>query len=314
MINLKKINPKKAISLLGMILMLASFAFITRRVLQFDIEFAFSFAEMPGLVLNSMFIGSNIVISAFFFWWLLQNLSGLRLEKHFSVMVYCIANLYKYLPGSVMYALGRNRLALEVDELGHAKVFGATLIEAIFAALAALIFAGLLAFGHFSYVVMQADSLIWAIAGTVVFVGTIAAFFFRKKLASAIRTFVKGAGGFNIRIAFWMAIRSFLIMLIMGASFVFTLMLVGQPVTLQQFAPLMGMYILSWLLGFMIPGVPGGLGVREAAVLMIMSGAAPEYLLITAVIIHRMLSIGGDVFAYVFALLYKKWGHTNANY
>jgi len=305
-------NPKKAVSVLGTVLMLVSVIFIARRILQTDIEFSFYVAEIPWLVLISAFIGSNTVISAFFFWWLVQRLTGCKLERRFSVLVYCISNLYKYLPGSVMYALGRNRLAVEVDGISHAKVFGATLIEGVFSVLAALAFAGLFASGQFYDAIRRVNVSIWIVTGVViggvVLTGAVLAFFFRKRLALALHTFVEGTGGFSIRIIFWVAARSFLVMFITGMGFVFVLALLGHPLALQQFTLLMGMYALSWMLGFMVPGAPGGLGVREAALLLVVGGTVEESLLVTAVIMHRVLSIGGDVLAYIFALVAV---HTN---
>lgn len=61
---------------------------------------------------------------------------------------------------------------------------------------------------------------------------------------------------------------------------------------LGQFA---AMFMLAWLAGFIIPVAPGGLGVREAALLALAGNALPAANLLAAVLALRVASMGGDL-------------------
>lgn len=297
---------KKAVSALGTLLMLASFAFIIQRIMQYDIDFSFPPLTWVGLLLVALAIGCGLIFAAFNFRWLLGSLSNLYLEPRFTIKIYCISNLYKYLPGSVMYVLGRNRLALDIKGLTHAKVAGATVSEGLFIAIAATIISGLFIYSYFVYFVSRIDSIIWTTIGLLVLILIIGAIFFRKKLIAGISAFGEGVSGFSFRAMARLMGACVLIMLVLGGSFVVLLMILGQPVASYQVTTIIGLYVLSWLVGFMTPGAPGGLGVREAVMLMVMDGVMDENLLIYAAVIHRVLTIGGDVIAYGIALVYAK--------
>ena len=54
------------------------------------------------------------------------------------------------------------------------------------------------------------------------------------------------------------------------------------------------MFLLAWLIGFITPGAPGGIGVREASVLVTTSaimGPGPALLFAAAT---RIVTLGGD--------------------
>jgi len=295
---------KKAISVLGTVLMIASFVFIVRRIMQYDIDLSFSPLMWIGLLLVALAIGCGLIFAGFNYRWLLGNLSGLYLEPRLTIKTYCVANLYKYLPGSVMYVLGRNRLALDIEGLTHAKVAGATVLEGLFIALAATVIAGLFIYNYFVYFASRISSIIWAIIGLLVLVLVIGATFFRKNLLAGLKAFTEGVRGFNL----WAMVRLMgacvLIMLVLGGSFVVLLIMLGQPVALHQVTTIIGLYVLSWLVGFMTPGAPSGLGVREAVMLMVMGGVMDEYVLVYAAVVHRVLTIIGDIIAYGIAWAY----------
>ncbi len=60
----------------------------------------------------------------------------------------------------------------------------------------------------------------------------------------------------------------------------------------SQFAAL---FLLAWLAGFVVPVAPGGLGVREAALLALAAGGAPAAPMLAAVLALRITSILGDL-------------------
>lgn len=60
-----------------------------------------------------------------------------------------------------------------------------------------------------------------------------------------------------------------------------------------------GLFLLSWLVGFVIPIAPGGLGVREAAGVALMSGIIGIEQAFTLQISMRAMTLGGDVILFL---------------
>ena len=59
----------------------------------------------------------------------------------------------------------------------------------------------------------------------------------------------------------------------------------------------MDAYLLSWLLGFLMPGVPGGVNICETATTRFIQ----EDIVLLAIVIFRFVNILGDLMAYLHA-------------
>jgi len=86
-----------------------------------------------------------------------------------------------------------------------------------------------------------------------------------------------------------------------------TLMVLGQVVTLELGFAIIGLYLLAWLAGFITPGAPSGLGIREVVMVMFLEDFVSITVLTTAMVMHRVLTILGDFGSYTFAkVLYTR--------
>jgi uncharacterized membrane protein YbhN (UPF0104 family) len=66
------------------------------------------------------------------------------------------------------------------------------------------------------------------------------------------------------------------------------------------------MYSLSWLAGYITPGVPGGIGIREAMMTVLFESNVVSETIVSTMLIFRIINIIGDVFAYILlALIYR---------
>ncbi len=72
----------------------------------------------------------------------------------------------------------------------------------------------------------------------------------------------------------------------------------NDTVSLSKAIVLTGAYLFAWLIGFVTPGAPGGIGVREAVMLLVCS-AADEELVIAFVLLMRIGSIVADIIAWI---------------
>jgi hypothetical protein len=66
-------------------------------------------------------------------------------------------------------------------------------------------------------------------------------------------------------------------------------------------------FALAWILGFLAPGAPAGLGVRESIMLLLLAGAAPEADLLLFVLLARVVTMLGDAICFAVGWLDSKW-------
>lgn len=119
-------------------------------------------------------------------------------------------------------------------------------------------------------------------------------------------TALAGAAGLSAllilsRRSLWRALAC---QLVAFGAFALAAMLVGaallpEGIRAGHFAAL---FLLAWLAGFVIPVAPGGLGVREAALLALGGATVPAPALLTAVLALRVASVLGDLLYGLIAL------------
>jgi len=57
--------------------------------------------------------------------------------------------------------------------------------------------------------------------------------------------------------------------------------------------------VAAWIVGFVTPGAPGGLGVREAAMVLLGKGSTSTDLLLMTALLFRLVTFSGDVICFV---------------
>lgn len=63
-------------------------------------------------------------------------------------------------------------------------------------------------------------------------------------------------------------------------------------------------FSLSWILGFLAPGAPAGLGVREGIMILILGGVASDEALLAFVLLARLTTLLGDILAFAFGSMW----------
>lgn len=177
--------------------------------------------------------------------------------------IYARGVLMKYLPGSVFQYVSRQvegaRTGIEQGRLAKSVVIevGLHLVSSMSVAAACL------AFDRQPFVALAAA------AGVVA-----AALAARRALLTALAFQIVAFGAFALAAV-----------LIGGA-------VLPAGAGLSHFA---AMFLLAWLAGFVVPVAPGGIGVREAALLALAGASWPAAGLLAATLALRAASIAGDV-------------------
>jgi len=309
-VNARKIDKKKLVDWAGRILMIVSVILIIWKVIQYDIDF--SVLVLPSVIvvlaLSALVYGASIFFTSFNFRWLIEILSGISVPKTLAVSVYCSSNLYKYIPGNIMHFVGRNRLAVEVEELKHDEVAFATIMDNLFLCLAAVVISVICVLNYFVEYLRQIHipDYMFIAAGAAIFILIVLAVIFRRRLAKWLKKYTEIIKRFSPLSALKLMLVSALRLLALAVTFFAVLAVLGQAITLDIIPQIIGLFVLSWVAGFLIPGAPGGLGVREMIMITFMGDTLDQSILLTSTIIHRVVCILGDIAAWGISLLYSR--------
>lgn len=303
----------KKLKIVGYIAMVISFVFIVRSLLNMDIDF--SYFDNPVMMVLQMippafFVAMNCFIGGFAWRIILQFLSEKkeRLALRPIMSVYTKSNIAKYMPGNVMHFAGRNLLGKELG-LSQFSMLTATILEMVIL----LLTAGLLV------VIFFRDSLITTfdflisnptyikIALIVISVGIVcvilAVLYLRKKekyVAIIKQIFSRRFIAVFCKTALCYTAN----FMITGFSFYYSFQyILGIDVNLGL---IFSANIISWVVGYIIPGAPGGIGIKEAILALLLSGVYGKDMVLLGAIIQRIISILGDVIAFVINIVVEK--------
>lgn len=178
-----------------------------------------------------------------------------------TVAIYGPAVIAKYIPGSI-FQYGSRQLNGAEFGLGQKAMAKASLAEAAIHIPAALLCAGVLWLGG-GFVGLGALGLAGLAAGAI-----------------AARGIVRAAG---LQIAFF-------------AAFAALMMAIASLATsASDPAQLTAMFMLAWVAGFLVPVAPGGIGVRESALLALAVPAEQTALVLAFALLTRLATTLGDL-------------------
>lgn len=73
------------------------------------------------------------------------------------------------------------------------------------------------------------------------------------------------------------------------------------------YAPLTAAFAMAWVLGFVTPGAPAGLGVREGVMALVLAGSMPGHDLLAIILASRLMTIIGDGMSFLLsAVTYRR--------
>ncbi|MCK8059984.1 MULTISPECIES: lysylphosphatidylglycerol synthase domain-containing protein [unclassified Fusibacter] len=297
---------KRIMNLIGNILMILSFAFIAERIIKFNVDFSDLYSlRLMMIVITSVITYAILVITlAKIFETLLGKLTRSIIVKNSTIKLYCKSNLYKYLPGNIFHYIGRNQIAID-NEIKHYAVIATTLMEMILliftAIITSIIFAGEFAVTylmkrHILNEVYYGLGLLLIAACLIILVNI---------KNSTVRNYIEKMKDQLRHVGFAVTIKIIVLYMITfivnAVMFMMVLACVGGTLDLGLVLPIIGMYSLSWVIGFVTPGAPAGIGIREAMMSVFLFGIVQENLVVTAVLLYRAVTIFGDVLGYVIA-------------
>ncbi|SDH50722.1 hypothetical protein [Roseospirillum parvum] len=195
--------------------------------------------------------------------------------------VYARANLLKYLPGNVFHFGGRQAMGA-LHGWPHGRLAEASLAEvALMPGLALLLGLGLGA-GRLVPAGLLPGDVNWlavACAMALLLVGLLARW--RRLPLGAV---LRAAGWLGL---FYLGLGGLAVAVLVGLG--------GALPPPADLAALAGAFLLAWTAGFLVPGAPGGLGVRESVFVLLAAPLAPEATVLAAALGVRLATTLGDL-------------------
>jgi glycosyltransferase 2 family protein len=226
--------------------------------------------------------------------WVLQELNQPVKSSHF-ILVYLKTNIAKYLPGNVWHHYGRIVAAKNATVSTGAATLSVVLEPVLLAAAALVI---VILFGtQFTAV---NTNIVWQILQLLCLLVILCALhprFLNPVIQFAYKLKAKKLDHDTNSVSFKLEryplrplLGEFGFLGLRSAGFILTVFALA-PLHLNQIPLLLGAFSFAWLLGFVVPGAPGGLGVFEATAIALLQSHFPAALVISAIALYRLISI-----------------------
>ncbi len=294
-------KKSKVMNGIGMVLTVLAVLFLVQRMMALHVDFAKLITPMNmAMTMIMPFFAILVIFINSYCWKLsLQFFSGNFVQTGSSFRAYAQANLMKYLPGNIGHYAGRQFFGAELG-ISQAALIKASVLEILYSTLSMVCCCALFCVPNitgktddwFSEVFFKKIAVVFCI---LFLLACIVFYCLRKnKYVSVCMNFVRSR-------VFWDTF--FLSFLLCSFGTILSAMeyvvLLGQYGTVgfrNVFIVLSANYVAVFL-GFVTPGAPGGIGVREAVLVSILSPFFQEELVILAAVMHRIVLILGDLYA-----------------
>ncbi|MDL2236869.1 hypothetical protein LJC56_03430 [Christensenellaceae bacterium OttesenSCG-928-K19] len=301
----KKIPWGKIAKIAGGILTVVSIIFVIRYFIQMDIDF--SLLLNPQIILSIILSGATTSFALFLLacGWktILGMFSTQPIPTATVVEIYGQANLSKYVPGNFMHYAMRNILGKKYD-LSQKHMLISSILELMLVVLAGIVLVAAFAWNGLIATIRQTlaegilkkEWIVLLVIAAVIVVIALLVYMKKKGYLSSLRR-KSIVATFSIYAAS---------LFVNSIAFFITLLFIDAQAALQAPFTICGFFLISWLVGTLVPGAPGGLGIREYVMLLLLAQFFSETDIALVLIVSRLGSVLGDVLMYLVALLLKK--------
>ena len=196
---------------------------------------------------------------------------------------FTMTQVAKYIPGNIAHLIGRG-LYLRGNTLTDPQIVKATLIELAVIPTGALVCILLLgSMGYLTGLAPRIPPAIWWLCTLAAPVAVLATIVAAERWGLKISRFLP-----SLLISTGLAM---MFMATLGLTFAITFQTVGTAPLIS----LAGASILAWLIGFLTPGAPGGIGIREAMLVALLGGLNQADNVLIAAVMFRIVTTLGDV-------------------
>jgi uncharacterized membrane protein YbhN (UPF0104 family) len=294
---------KKLATYIGRVFVVLSFIFLFFVIKGLDFSKLYPLFELNWVykfIFLSIFFALIYLFNASAWGDMLEIITKKRFSKVY-IPIYLKTVVLKYLPGNVFHFLGRHILSKEED-ISHKEILLSNTLE---------------------IVMLLCSVLFWLMLGTIfvdfklnlfdlITLDRISLFVISAIIALLLTLFIIYKG-YQDRLLNRLTLKIF----IKNSLFLFgsalSLLLVfylffDLDFSVESFLETIFVALIAWLLGFVIPGAPGGIGIRESIYIVLLPSflAISKEIVVAAALIYRVVSISGEALTYLMAkILYR---------
>lgn len=238
-------------------------------------------------------------------WKMLLQARGHHIHYLPLVRILFVTQIAKYLPGNVGHHVGRVALAKRSLAVPAGDSIATLLQEGALLCLGATVVALICMLlqpttGHMLPVIGM--PILWVTA-SILTLGLAALAVLNQARRSSRLASVRGLGWLMAAVPDWHTTRKTIgvysaVNVLNGAGMVLIAwLLVDDP--LHAALPLTAAFALSWVVGFVVPGAPGGLGVREAALVLLLESTLPKESVLAIALMSRVSTTIADMAIFI---------------
>lgn len=302
---------KKFLKIAGNIVVIIALIFIVKKFVEMDIDFAqLKSPQVIVALIISMIVQTVIIVFGCFPWLIFtQSLSGRKIPFSAAMPVYTRSNIYKYLPGNVFQYVGRNKLASDM-QISHVDVACATVFDILFCVLSTGVISVVLLGSTIAKLFEKYGNnlIIIGVCGiaAVVIILLFVYLKFKDKFKEYILRYSKAFRRGNRLKLLQGVLYYFLQNTVSAITYYISLKLIsgGTSGDFSVLLTLTGAFMFAWIVGFVTPGAPGGIGIRESVMIFVFGEAQQEIMLF--VLVMRIASTLADIMAFVIGNIYMK--------
>lgn len=296
----------KILKFLGTIITIICFLFIAKMVLSIETDWGSidSKSKAGGVIILSAALGTFCLFLVAYCWSLLVKfIEPKEVENIKLISIYIKSNIAKYLPGNVMNLVGRNVLA---GQLGFKQISIATstLIEIAIFGCTTMMLAILFSITKLNdmYELMQKYInykfiLIIIIIGIIIFISII---LHEVRTKNQYIKHIKKYFNYEFLKLICKLVSLYSVYFIFSGVVLVIILVIILNINIESrdYIQIVGLYIIAYFIGYITPGSPGGMGVREAVLILLLTNIVESDLAVLASIIHRVITICADIFIY----------------
>lgn len=293
---------RKMLNILGNILLVVCIVYLFKNIYKQDINWIDYFTNSKIVItciVSIIILIVSIYVNAHIYGAILKKISKKFIANIELRDVYITSNIGKYLPGNVMHFVGRNMLGIKYN-IEQKKIVITTIIELLLIVVASLLY--ILLFGReYIYTVTifvqtQYKNLLGSIL-ILVFIAFMCMIWIITRYKKVIFEYVKKI---DFKFIIKTLVKEVIIFGISALTYLFVIVSVlNDRIYYDQLMIILVVYIISWLVGFILPGAPGGMGVREAILTLLLKNIISQDIILVSVVIHRCLTIIADFMAFL---------------
>lgn len=299
----------KWLRFIGNFIVVISLIFIIKKFIEFDIDYSkiFSVVNIIQLISISLCYAIISILQSYSWKSIIILLTNRGISWMDILITFTKAGLMKYLPGNIFHFIGRNELAIKC-KISHLQVATSTMLDTLISFGASIFLAIFFYYKGLKKIIntYKIDYSLIVLGFSLLIAICVVLYLLREKMRTYLISLRQVASFKGVLILFQCFVRYSVLGCFTSLLYIWILVGIVKIPFHFPVEIVLGAVSLSSVIGFVTPGAPGGIGIREAVLSVLLTGYLDIAGALSAIVLFRLISILGDIWAY---LIIKTFGY-----